>query len=229
MRIAALVLTMTLLQTSSSFAVIMSISEGGITPTFVETFEGLDPVPLGISTSIFSGNATLEQFTGGRVETPVVSLGQAGNVVPIDGGLPGSNSQFYFDPSFENFGTVVFNSPVTSVGGYFGAQTAAIDGPSIISLQFFASTADIIANNPISDPSSLGILQFNDFDGGMAELDWHGFGSSTPFVALTIDSFTPFVVDGLQASAVPEPSAVTFLCGTALCGLCLRRRRKEVV
>lgn len=107
-----------------------------------------------------------------------------------------------------------FLAPQLAFGAYWGAWTHPVFGtdPAILNIEFYDSGNQLVGTDSFTYSRSI------QHDG---LLEWHGWSSDVAFSRIVYSGDYP-VIDGLQATTIPEP-AVIF--PVALAAMLLRRRR----
>lgn len=101
--------------------------------------------------------------------------------------------------------TILFATPVSDFGGYWGAFTSVYDGdPALIAISFYDATDALLATQvaSYSRPSD-GVLE------------WHGWSSTVPIKRISFVEHR-VAVDSMQASPVPEPTSLLLFAITCL-------------
>ena len=145
-------------------------------------------------------------------------LGSSG-VAQVADGVKGLGIDTYIGWMERTMATIAWTTPVVQFGAYFGAPTQSfasglLDDPAIINVGFYDPAGVLV------DTEALTYSHSDTGDGG---LDWHGWSFSSPVGSVSIEGYQT-VVDGLQATAVPEPTACGLL-GLGTAALLAARRR----
>jgi hypothetical protein len=116
--------------------------------------------------------------------------------------------------AFSATGSIEFMTPVTRFGSFWGAATSThpaqnIGDPAIFDVRFFDEIGSLITNVSFEYSRSLpGGLPGDGF------LEWHGWTSDVPITRIEF-SEDGMVMDGLQATLIPEPSSLMHLAVVA--------------
>jgi hypothetical protein len=195
--------------------------------TASETWESFPNYPVGGDlpnpTDIMGGFATISTTAAGgmivyepAVAPAIFGLGESGDAQVSDGvkGM-GIND--------EGTTTIVFDSPVTDFGAFWGAATGlGFPDPANVTISFFDASSALIGTENFNYSRTFA---------GDGLLEWHGYHSTIPIKSL---SYTGryVVTDGLQANfsataAAPEPGSLALLAlsGLPIAAAIIRRRR----
>jgi hypothetical protein len=191
---------------------------------------------LGSGTSIMAGCASITGPAFMAIIRPAQfgstwGLGSSGYAQVSDGVKAlGVDNYPEYPPSIST-AIITWSTPISQFGGYFAAPTEPpyiypliISDPAIITLRFFTPAGVLLSEESISYSHSPPYYGPSEGDGG---LDWHGWQFSDPVGSVSITG-CEVVMDGLQASVVPEPRSLA-LFGLGFAALTLYRhpRRRD--
>jgi hypothetical protein len=178
------------LYATSSFAALTAV--GPFTGTYSETFDGFPPQSSQVfvpdPSLAFGGHATM---TGSSY--PALAIYNSFSpYLPVDGNQLAVSQYNSLTTSF------AFDSHLNAFGGYFGT---GIFGGSVGDKTDFKVTFRDASGSVVGTDTQL--------PASNAALNWLGWHSDTPFTTVEISAPAGFyVMDSLQAQAVPEPSTV---------------------
>jgi hypothetical protein len=187
-----------------AFGLVQSHADVALTGPFAGTIsEGFESFPtpafyisyLNNPTSIMDGNAVITHPQIYIYEPGVINFGLASSgIAQVSDGVKGVG--------VNAFGTTVdvsWSSPISQFGGYFAAATSiGFPDPIPVTVIFFAQSGSLVGAETFTySHSATG-------DGG---LDWHGWVFDEPVSSVSL-SGSFFVMDGMQAVVVPEPTSL---------------------